>query len=120
MKYYIGFYVILILLCICIFIVSLQIRNVELNLLKKAYSLTHSSNIEYDYLEFKKEYENSKKILMMIINHIQYKEVSVCIIKIENDIKFNDNKSFNSDLKELIFLLEEIIDGEKCNLSNIF
>ena len=91
-------------------------------LLTKAYELKNASgdDIKNIYSDFKSDFEKKENIMMMLINHSSYKELNRCVIRIEHDIRFEREYNLKIDIDELIFHLEEMIDGEKSQLNNIF
>lgn len=120
MKNYIGFYIILVLLICVLILSSIQFHRAESFLLTKAYALKESDNIHYSYEQFISEFNKMENNLMMLVNHSQYKEICRCIIRLEHNIEYGDDRNIEIDVDELIFLIEEIIEGEKCTLNNIF
>lgn len=122
MKNYLGFFIILFLLIAMIVTSVIQFNMFSDQLLTKAYELKNASgdDIKNIYSDFKSDFEKKENIMMMLINHSSYKELNRCVIRIEHDIRFEREYNLKIDIDELIFHLEEMIDGEKSQLNNIF
>lgn len=122
MKNYLGFFIILFLLIAMIVTSVIQFNMFSDQLLTKAYELKNASgdDIKNIYSDFKSDFEKKENIMMMLINHSSYKELYRCVIRIEHDIRFEREYNLKIDIDELIFYLEEMIDGEKSQLNNIF
>ena len=122
LKNYLGFFIILFLLIAMIATSVIQFNMFSDQLLTKAYELKNApkDKIESVYNNLKENFQKKENVMMMFINQSSYKELYRCLIRVEYDIKFERGYNLNIDIDELIFYLEEIIEGEKSQLNNIF
>ena len=122
MKNYTGFFIILFLLIAMIVVSTIQFSTFENVLLSKAYEMKNApkSEIKSLYQEFESEFKKRENIMMMFINHATYKDISTCVLKIKHDIDFDSEYYLYIHIDQLVFHLQEMIDGEKSVFSNIF
>lgn len=122
MKNYTGFFIILFLLCLMLIVSTVQFNSFEKQLLDKAYKLSEDSgeNRNELYNDLKNSFIRCEKRMMMLVNHTLYKDTAKCVLKLGRDIEFGNELNIKTDMDELIFYLEEMINGEKSGLDNIF
>lgn len=120
MRNYIGFYIILIIVILLIVFSNYAFYLLENNILEKFYDLKYNNETAEVFETIKADYQKLQPFLMLISNHSNFKEISKYFIRIENDIEFGYDFNLQNDIDELILCIEEILDAEKCNFSNIF
>lgn len=122
MKNYSGFFIILFLLCLVLALSSYYFNVFEHRLLHKAYEIKNASfeNVFEVYDDFCAELKKYSPVLQMLTNHTTYRDINKYVVQIKYDIENGDAFAFGADTDQLIFLIEEMINGEKCRINNIF
>lgn len=123
MKNYIAFYVII---AVFVFVFAFNytyVNNIKYELLNTAVKLEkeiiNQDDINDTYKSFEKTLKQSKYVLNTVINNSKYNDIEKCAAEIAINFKFGDRKSLQINAKKLVFLINDIIDEEKCVIHNI-
>ena len=99
------------------------VNNIEYDLLNTAEKMNTSMNNGEDFSEYldilSHQLKKSDVILNMVINNSHYDEIEKCIAEIQVNKKFNNRELLQINSKKLIFLIQNIIEQEKCKIHNI-
>lgn len=120
MRNYIGFYAILAVLIFLLVFSNFIFNSFKKDVLDKVYELKDNEIVADNFNTVKQNFKKIQPILMTISNHSNLKEINKYLIRIENDINSGYKYNLKNDIDELILCIEEILNGEKCILSNIF
>lgn len=82
--------------------------------------ISYGERVEDDYRRISEAFSEHETVLNMYINHSVYSNVVVCLTEIGNDIEYDRTAELECDVKRLVYYLEDIIDGEKIKINNIF
>lgn len=122
-NYYPLFIVILIFAALGIFGMY-EMSAVERDILEPAKvmmdKICAGEKAEEEFEKITHEFADHEIILNMYINHSVYNNVAICLTEIGNDMEYNIDAELEADVKRLIYYLEDIIDGEKIKINNIF
>ena len=120
MKNYSGFFIILFLLCLVLVLSTYFFDVFEHRLLQRAYEMQGASEegVFEIFEEFCSDLKKYSPVLQMLTNHTTYKDINKYAIQIKYDIENGDRSAFYTDIDHLVFLIEEMINGEKCKINN--
>ena len=124
MKNYIPLYIVILIFVMVVFFGVREMSAVERDVLEPARvmkdKISLGEPVEDIYRQVAKEFSEHETMINMYINHSIYNSIVVCLREIGNDIKYGLDAELECDVKRLVYYLEDIIDGEKIKINNIF
>lgn len=123
MKNYIAFYIIIIVMVLIFAFKYIVVNNIEYEMLNTAQYMNDRINNDEDFSQslehISQLLKKSDTFLNMIINNSHYDEIEKCVAEIQVNQKFNNRELLQINSKKLVFLIQNIIEQEKCKIHNI-
>ena len=124
MKNYISLYIVISVFAIVTFFGLREMSALQSDVLEPAKAMCEKisagESVAEDYHRIVREFSDHEIVLNMYINHSQYNNIVICLTEIGNDIEYNRTAELECDIKRLVYYLEDIAEGEKIKINNIF
>ncbi len=124
MKNYISLYAIILILAVVFWLSNREIASVRTELLDPTnvmiQKISNDEPVAEDYEKLCSIFEHHETVINVFINHSVYNSIVQCLEEIGNDIEHNLTAELEADAKRLAYYLQDIVDGEKIKINNIF
>ena len=124
MYNYVPLYVIILIFATVVFFGVREMSALQRDILEPARrmeaKISLGESVEEDYRMIGEKFSRHDTVLNMYINHSVYSNIVICLTEIGNDIEYDRRAELECDVKRLVYYLEDIIDGEKIKINNIF
>ena len=124
MKNYFPLYIIIAVFAFVVLYGNKEMSDFEREVLKPASvmceKISRGESAEDYYEKIVHSLDEHDVVLNMYINHSAYNSIMICLTEIGNDIEHDRRDELEADAKRLVYYLQDIADGEKIKINNIF